>query len=131
MKNPTAVIAAFAPQVPRELTLQAVLLLEAVGCRYLTGGVPGIRDAILCWLAITDFQGLAAARAKGEVDALVQDWSAGRRPAEIIALQPAITATIQAAFAPADTGAGDDGDDDDPLARLQKKATAAADGGSA
>lgn len=131
MKNPTTVIAAFAPEIEHELTLDAVLLLEAIGCKYLTGGSPGIRDAILCYLAIAEYPALKKARHLGKVDELVAKWADGRRPAEIIALQPILTAAIKAAFDPADDGAAADGsDDEDPLEMLAKKAPAAADGGS-
>lgn len=130
MHTPTAVRQAFAPEIPHELTLHAVLLLEAAGCRYLTGGVPGTRDAILCWLAITDFESLSKAHRLGKVDDLLHAWSAGRKPAEVIALQPVLTAVIKAAFAPAGDADGGGDDDDDPLSMLQKKApAAAADGG--
>lgn len=128
MRTPSAVRSAFAPEMEHELTLEAVLVLEAMGCRYLTGGNPGMRDAILCYLAITDLDGLKEARRKGIVDEALAAWSQGRRPAEVLELQPLITDAVTAAFAPA-AGSAAAEEDLEPLDRLQKKTPAAAAGG--
>lgn len=128
MKTPRIVRQAFAPECEHELTMEAVLVLESIGCAYLTGGTPGMKDAVLVWLALTDLPALKAARRQRTVDELVEDWAADKRPAELLALQPHIRAAIEAAFAPAaDPDAPADADD--PLANVAPKKSPAADGG--
>lgn len=105
MKNPTIVTAAFVPDTPRELTLEAALVLEACGCQYLTGGTPGLRDAVLVWLALTDLPGLKRARAEGGLDLYVETWASDKRPGDLLALQTEIAAAVEAAFAPSAGGA--------------------------
>lgn len=124
MENPKIVREAFVPGHAHELSLGAVLVLETLGCAYLTGGRPGLRDAVLVWLAMTDLSALRQARAEGKVDDLVEGWAADKRPADLLALQGEIAAAVEAAFAPANPGGGSG----DPL---EKKDGPAAAGGSA
>lgn len=125
--NPSIVRGAFAPEIEHELTLEAALVLESIGCAYLTGGQPKLRDAVLCWLALTDLPALKKARRASTVDDLVEHWAQARKPAELLELQPAMTKAVAAAFAPA---ADPDDPGDDPLDSLAKKKPAAAGGGS-
>lgn len=121
--TPTIVREAFAPVLEHQLDLAAVLVLEAVGCRYLTGGVPGLRDAVLVWLAMTDLPALKQARSGGRLDDHLEAWAAGRRPADLLGLQESITAAVTAAFAPAGEASPDEADP------LEKKGQAVAAGG--
>ena len=125
--NPSIVRGAFAPEIEHELTMEAVLVLESIGCRYLTGGHAGLRDAVLVWLAMTDLEALKKARRLGTLDATVEKWAEGRKPADLVALQPTIQAAVEAAFAPA--ADPDAPESDDPLDALAKKKPAAAAGG--
>ena len=43
-KTPSVVLAAFAPETEYTLTLDGWILLEALGCAYVTGGKPGMRN---------------------------------------------------------------------------------------
>lgn len=121
--TPSIVRDAFAPDHPHDLSLEAAIVLESVGCRYLTGGTPGLRDAVIVWLAITDLDSLKQARREAKVEELVEGWSKGRRPAELLALQQPIAKAVEAAFAPA---AGIDGEE----SPLEKKDPPAVAGGS-
>lgn len=121
MENPTIVREAFVPTTAHCLDVESILILESLGCRYLTGGQPGLKDAVLCWLALTDLDSLKKARATGTADQLVEDWGRGKSPAELLALQPQIAAAIEAAFAPVASTGADGPDGEDPLATLQKK----------
>ena len=125
--NPSIVRGAFAPEIEHELTLEAALVLESIGCAYLTGGQPKLRDAVLCWLALTDLPALKKARRAGAVEDLVERWAQARKPAELLELQPAMSAAVAAAFAPA--ADPDAPESDDPLDALAKKKPAAAAGG--
>lgn len=130
--TPSTVRDAFAPAHQHQLTLEATLVLEAIGCRYLTGGTPGLRDAVLVWLAMTGLPALKAARSAGKVEEHLEAWAKGRRPAELLAMQAQITSAVEAAFAPAAAGEDDSPADpagDDPLDQLPKKGAQAAAGG--
>lgn len=127
MENPTIVREAFVPSTAHSLDVESILILESLGCRYLTGGQPGLKDAVLCWLALTDLEALKKARATGTAETLVEAWGRGKSPAELLALQPQIEAAVKAAFAPV-SPAGDEDPGDDPLGQLQKKAPESAGG---
>lgn len=122
--TPSTVREAFVPDQPHELSLRAILVLETLDCAYLTGGRPTLRDAVLVWLAMTDLDALQHARAEGEVDAHVEAWGADKRPADLLALQPAIAAAVKASFAPG--GEAEPDGESDPLGK--KDAPAAAGG---
>ena len=101
VNTPSAVLNAFSPGHPLELTLEGLLVLESIGTSYLTGGKTGFRDAALVWLAMTDLPGLKAARRAGTVEEMLEAWGSSRRPADFLAMEPIIARAIAAAFAPA------------------------------
>jgi hypothetical protein len=132
MNTPSVVLAAFAPETEYDLDVEAVLVLEALDCAYITGSRrPGVRDAMLSLLAMTDLAALKDARRRGTVEELIAAAGRGRPPRELMARLPAIAAAIAAATGPApETPAADAQDDaEDPLAALEKKTAPAPAGG--
>ena len=132
MKTPSVVIAAFAPETEYDLDVEAVLVLEALDCAYITGSRrPGVRDAMLSLVAMTDLPALKDARRRGTVDELLASVGRGRPPRELMERLPAIAAAIAAATGPAPETPETDGTDadDDPLAALEKKTAPAPAGG--
>ena len=103
--NPSAVLRAFAPDTPYVLTLDGYLLLEALGSPLATGAKPGMYDMTLAALVMTEEAAVYAARRAGKLDELVRSATAGKRPADIMAITPAIIAAIAAAFDPVNTSA--------------------------
>jgi hypothetical protein len=119
--NPSVVLRAFAPETEFTLTLDGALLLEALGCAFITGGTPGIRDAVMAVLVMTDEEAVFEARRKGRFEELMRATTKDRRPADILGLADKIAAALQDAIHPAATGA-------DPAD--EKKSAAAPAGGS-
>lgn len=107
-RTPSIVLDAFAPQAALVLTLDAWLLLEALGSPYIIGGTITMRDTVLFYLALADADGLFAARAGGSLDELVHTWAKGRTPQEVLALRPQLAAALAAALAPASGSGADD-----------------------
>lgn len=103
--NPSAVLRAFAPEAGFTLTLDGFLLLEALGSAFATGTHPKLYDVVIAAIVMTDEDAVLAARRKGTLDDLVKAFTANRRPADIVALTPRISAAITAAFDPVFTGA--------------------------
>ena len=103
--NPSAVLRAFAPETELVLTLDGYILLEAMESPLTTGQKPRIYDLVLAALVMTDESAVLAARRAGKVEDLIRANTAGKRPADIVALTPLITAAIAAAFDPVHTGA--------------------------
>ena len=125
MNTPTTVLAAFAPETEMDLTLEGVLVLESIGCAYINGGTPSLRDAVLVYLSMIDLPAVKAARRTRTVDDLIESWAAGFRPADLIELQPSILQSVAAAFAPIQGSAEADTESD----TIEKKSNQAAAGG--
>jgi len=119
-RTPSVVVAAFAPETEYTLTLDGWILLEALGCAYVSGGRPGMRDSILAILVMTDEDAVFEARKKGKIDQLIRGVTKDKRPADIMAQVDKIRAAFDAALDPMDDGAN-----------REKKSSAESDGGSA
>jgi hypothetical protein len=102
--NPSVVLRAFAPETHFTLTLDGWILLEALESPFVTGQSPGLRDLVIAVLVMTDTAAVADARKNRGFDKLVADATFGKSPGDVMSLVPRITAAIQAAFDPADTG---------------------------
>jgi len=106
---PTTVLDAFAPETEYVLSVDGVMLLEEFESPFITGErCPGMRDILLAILVLTDEDAVLDAKRKGKVDDLIRGISKGRRPAEVLAQGPKITAAMNAALAPLDSGADAD-----------------------
>lgn len=103
--QPSVVLAAFAPETEYTLSLDGWILLEALGSGFTTGDQPTTRDIVLAAFVMTDEDAMLAARRKGTVEDLLRQATAGKRPADAVALIPKITEAINAAFAPTESGA--------------------------
>ena len=118
-KNPSVVLRAFAPDTEYVCSLDAWIVLEALGSAFTTGERPGMRDVVIAALVFTDIDAVFAARKTGKLDELVAKATAGKRPADALPLTDKIGEAIKAAFDPSDSGA-------DPE---EKKSSAAPAGG--
>lgn len=117
-RNPSVVLRAFAPETEFECSLDAWLLLEAMGSPLCQGETPGMRDLLLAALVFTDISAVRAARKTGKLEDLLAQATAGKRPADIADLPAKVTAAIRAGFEPLDSGA-----------ETEKKSSAAPAGG--
>lgn len=127
--TPSIVLAAFAPETELELTLEATLILEALDCGFITGShTPGIRDALLALLAMTDLPALKAARKRGTIDELLETAGRSRKPSALLAMVPAIAEAVRLATDPAAAAEPLD-DDDNSFISVEKKSAPAAAGG--
>jgi hypothetical protein len=117
--TPSIVQQAFLPETEYVLTLDGALILEALGCRYLTGGQPGLRDIILSILVMTDEDAVILAHRKGQVDKLIQSVTAAHSLGEVLRLGDKVGEALQAALNPTESGVEND----------EKKSYAAPDGG--
>ena len=118
-KNPSVVLRAFAPETEYTCSLDAWILLEALGSPFAAGGNPGLGDLVTAALVMTDTDAVIAARKSGRFAELLANATKGRRPADVLPLTEKLGMAIKAAFDPVDSGA-------DPA---EKKSSAAPAGG--
>ena len=104
-RNPSVVLRAFAADTELVCSLDAWILLEAIGSPFTTAGHPGLGDLVIAALVMADPDAALAARRAGKFDDLVRKATAGKRPADVLALSDKIAAAITAAFDPSDSGA--------------------------
>lgn len=102
--TPSIVLRAFAPDTEFVLTLDGYLLLEALGCAFLRGQFPGMRDIMLAALVMTDCPAVQKAHRQKRVDALLGEAYAGKKPGDILALADAVRTALEDALAPTDDG---------------------------
>jgi len=122
-KNPSVVLAAFAEETEYVLDLDGAILLESLGCAFITGGgSPGLRDTLMAMLVMTDIDAVRKAmRTPGGLQKLLDAASKGRRLAHIMGQADKIAAALEASLAPVMSGA---------TSATEKKSSAAPDGGS-
>jgi hypothetical protein len=101
MSNPSAVLAAFAPEEDLVLTIEAILVLESLRCALMVGGEAGFRDLLMVYVAMTNLELLKKARRAGKVEEFLEEVGKGEKPSEFIAKKDAILAAIKSACTPA------------------------------
>lgn len=118
--NPSAVVDSFVPDTEVVIDMRTILLLEAIKPPLAMGRITGLGDILLLHLAITDYDGLSAAHARGEAHQYLWEQAENYTPGQVTRLAAPIQRALEREFEP--VAGADDGS--------QKKTTTPTAGGS-
>ena len=119
-KTPSVVLGAFAPGAQARYDMRGWLLLESIGSPIVRGLAPNYRDTVVAYLILRDSAAVEQACKRGKLDAMVDEYTANRSPAELVAYMEAVKTAVAAAFNPVN---------DPSQAGAEKKSSADAAGG--